>query len=65
MRKVFASRSLRPLISFVIYALGVAAHAATPLLTLPIDETRRVTLEGNTPPAALRAESIRALEGGA
>ena len=59
MRKVFASRSLRPLISFVIYALGVAAHAATPLLTLPIDETRRVTLEGNTPPAALRAENDR------
>jgi len=42
-----------------ICCMSVWAEPPKPVLTAPIDESRLVTLEGNTPPAALRAANDR------
>jgi len=51
--------SLASLALLVGCSTAAFAQNATPVLTAPIDESQRVELEGNTPPAALRAENDR------
>ena len=62
MRKFFAS-TLSPLalISFLICSATAFAQNTRPVLTASIVESQRVTLEGNTPPAALYAANDRGL----
>ena len=57
MRQLFASLLLLP---FAFFCSTVSlAQNAKPVLTGRIVETQRVTLEGNTTPAALHAENDR------
>jgi subtilase family serine protease len=44
-------------LSLVLYSLILPAQELKPAITGPIDETRLITLGGNTPPAAFRAEN--------
>jgi subtilase family serine protease len=61
MRRLAFCLSLAPAIlsaSICAWA-GQPQPTIKPMLVAPIDETSRVTLEGNTPPAALRADNDR------
>src|ERR1700721_2512001 len=60
MRKPFTPfPSILPVILLAFCAPASMAQNATPVLTGRIVESQLVTLEGNTPPAALRAENDR------
>ena len=60
MRKCFASNpALRSLALFACCTAAASAWSDGRILTAPIVESQRVTLEGNTPPAALDAANDR------
>jgi len=60
MRKILVSTTRFWSVVFLAYCTAAApAWSAGRILTAPIVEAQRVTLEGNTPPAALDAANDR------